>query len=68
MILDTIIKLFQVLIVYISEEGSEPTNSTFVFESEEIICLGEINKKMNGNPTKLSNPNLVTELKGAVWL
>lgn len=40
MILDTIIILFQMLIVYISAEGSELTSSTFVFESEEIICLG----------------------------
>ena len=68
MILDTIIKLFQMLIVYNSEEGSELTSSTLAFEPEEIICLDEINKKMKGNTAKLSNPNPITELKGAVWL
>lgn len=68
MILDTVIKLFQMLIVYNSEEGSETVNSTVAFEKEELICIEEIDKKMKGNTSKLSNPNPVSELKGVVWV
>lgn len=67
MMLDTIIKLFQMLIAYNTEEG-EILNSTIAFEQEEIECLEKINKKLQGSTTKLSNPYNTTKLKGAVWV
>lgn len=68
MILDTIIKLFQMLIVYNIEEGEPCLNSDIAFEKEEIECLQSINKKMQGNTEKLSNIYDVYKLKGAVWV
>lgn len=68
MILDTIIKVFQMLIAYNTEEGSDPINSSIAFEEGEIKCLKIINKKMQGNTAKQSNPNSINNLKGAVWV
>ena len=68
MMLDTIIKLFQMQIAYNTEEGEEPISSYSAFETEEVECIKEINKKLQGSTDKLSNPNAVTKLKGAVWV
>lgn len=67
MMLDTIIKLFQMLIAYNTKEG-EALNSVIAFEQEEIKCLEKINKKMQGSTVKLSNTCSVNKLKGAVWV
>jgi hypothetical protein len=67
MMLDTIIKVFQMLIAYNAEEGSEPINSDTAFEHEEIKCLEIINKKMQGKTVKQSNLYSINNLKGAVW-
>lgn len=67
MILDTIIKVFQMLIAYNTEEGSDPINSNTAFEEQEIKCLKIINKNMQGETIKQSNPHSIDNLKGAVW-
>ncbi len=68
MILDTVIKLFQMLIAYNTEEGDNPIKSSTAFEEPEIECLKIINKKMQGKTAKQSNPYSMTNLKGAVWI
>jgi hypothetical protein len=67
MMLDTIIKLFQMLIAYNIEEGEE-FSSVIAFGREEIECLQKINKNMQGSTDKLSNKYSVNKLKGAVWV
>lgn len=68
MILDTVIKLFQMLIAYNTEEGDYPINSSTTFEKKEIKCLKIINKKLQGKTDKQSNPYSIDNLKGAVWI
>lgn len=68
MILDTIIKLFQMLIAYNAEEGEEPISSAIAFEEDELQCLEIINTKIEGKTNKLSNSNNIKTLKGAVWV
>ena len=68
MMLDTIIKVFQMLIAYNTEEGSNPISSNAAFEEEEIKCLEVINKKIQGKTAKQSNPYPINNLKGAVWI
>ena len=68
MILDTIIKVFQMLIAYNTEEGDHPISSNTAFEEEEIKCLKIIDKKMQGKTAKQSNPYSINNLKGAVWV
>src|SRR5665647_805433 len=68
MILDTVIKIFQMLIAYNTEEGDDPITSSTAFEEKEIKCLKIINKKMQGKTAKQSNPYSITNLKGAVWI
>jgi len=67
MMLDTIIKLFQMLIAYNTEEG-EALNSLIAFEQNEIKCLQKINITLKGSTAKLSNTYSVNKLKGAVWV
>jgi hypothetical protein len=68
MILDTIIKLFQMLIAYNTEEGIDPVNSSTAFDEEEMKCLKIINKKMQGKTASQLNPYSINNLKGAVWV
>jgi len=68
MILDTIIKLFQMLIAYNTEEGDNPISSSSTFDQEEIKCLKVINNQMQGRTKKQSNPHSIKQLKGAVWV
>lgn len=67
MMLDTIIKLFQMSIVYNTPEGEMPDTAT-MFDEEEIRCLEYINKKMQGKTQKLSNPFKKTKLPWAFWI
>lgn len=67
MMLDTIIKLFQMSIAYNTPEGEMPDTAT-MFDEEEIKCLEHINTKMQGKTEKLSNPFDKTKLSWAFWI
>lgn len=67
MILDTIIKLFQMSIAYNMPEGEMPDTAT-MFDEQEIACLEKINSKMEGKTTKLSNPFTKSKLPWAYWI
>ena len=67
MMLDTIIKLFQMLIAY-NEPEEQTRPSSLVFEEGEIEYLEKVNLKMQGKTQKLSNPYSPQQLKGAVWV
>lgn len=67
MILDTIIKLFQMSIAYNMAEGEMPDTAT-MFDEQEIACFERINKKMEGKTTKLSNPFIKSKLPWAFWI
>ena len=67
MILDTIIKLFQMAIAYNMPEG-EAHDTVTMFDEGEIECLEKLNRKMQGKTTKLSNPFNKTKLPWAFWI
>ena len=67
MLLDTIIKLFQMSIAYGMEEGECPETAT-MFDDEEIACLDSINKKVQGKTEKQSNPFPPQKLAWAFWI
>jgi hypothetical protein len=67
MMLDTIIKLFQIAISYDTPEGEMPDIET-MFEPREIECLEKINQRMQGKTQKLSNPFKKTTLSWAFWI
>lgn len=67
MLLDTIIKLFQMAIAYDTPEEEMPDTVT-VFEEKEIQCLEQINQRLQGKTTKLSNPFMNTKLAWAFWI
>lgn len=67
MILDTIVKLFQMAIAYNMPEGEAPDTAT-MFDKEETECLEKISKKMQGKTEKLSNPFSKTKLPWAFWI
>lgn len=67
MMLDTIVKLFQMSIAYNTPEGEMPDIET-VFDFKEIECLDKINIKLQGNSQKLSNPFIKKDLAWAFWI
>jgi hypothetical protein len=67
MMLDTIIKLFQMSIAYNTPEGEIPDTAT-MFEEEEIECLEHINKRMQGKTQRLLNPFDKAKLSWAFWI
>ena len=67
MMLDTIIKLFQMSIAYNTTEGEVPDTAT-MFDENEIACLEKINKNVEGKTAKLSNPFNKTKLPWAFWI
>ena len=67
MMLDTIIKVFQMSIAYSMEEGEMPDTET-MFDQKEIECLEKINQQVQGNTQKLSNPFNKTKLAWAFWI
>lgn len=67
MMLDTIIKLFQIAIAYDTPEGEVPDTAT-MFDEKEIACLEKANKKVQGKTQKLSNPFNKTKLSWAFWI
>jgi hypothetical protein len=67
MMLDTIIKLFQMTIAYNIPEGEAPDAET-MFDEKEIECLEKINQKVQGKTKKLSNPFDKKKLSWAFWI
>lgn len=67
MMLDTIIKLFQMLVSYNIPEGEAPDTET-MFDQQEIACLEGINRHVQGSTKKLSNPFSKTKLPWAFWI
>jgi hypothetical protein len=67
MMLDTIIKLFQMIIAYNTEEGEMP-DTEMMFDQNEIECLEKINQRMQGKTQKLSNPFNKIKLSWAFWV
>jgi hypothetical protein len=67
MILDTIIKLFQMHIAYSLPEG-EDISTALIFEEKEMQCLQAVGKKMNGKTDKQSNPHNANTIKEATWI
>ncbi|MCY7293023.1 MAG: IS4 family transposase, partial [Ferruginibacter sp.] len=67
MILDTIIKLFQMHIAYSLPEG-EDLSAAFIFEKKEMQCLQAAGKKLNGKTDKQSNPHNAETIKEATWI
>lgn len=68
LIMDTILKLFQMHIAYNTEEGELPVPSSTVFNETELECLAHINTTLQGKTQLLSNPTKLEELQGAVWI
>jgi hypothetical protein len=66
MILDTIVKLFQMAIAYSMPEEEAPETAA-IFDEEEIKCIEKINQKIQGKTIKLSNPFNKTKLPWAFW-
>lgn len=67
MMLDTIIKLFQMSVAYNTPEGEIPDTIT-MFDEQEIQCLEHVNKKVQGKTEKLSNPFNKAKLVWAFWI
>ena len=67
MLLDTIVKLFQMSIAYNMPEGEAPDTQS-MFCSDEIACLDKVNQKVQGKTQKLSNPCDKTKLSWAFWI
>ena len=67
LILDAIIKIFQMRIAYeTDEEGSLP--ATMCFEDTELECLQMQCKRLEGKTEKLKNPYPKTSLRYATWV
>ncbi len=49
------------------EEGDSPDTGT-MFEDEEVACLANINKKVQGKTEKQSNPFQQQNLAWAFWI
>ena len=67
MILDTVVKLFQMSIAYQTPEDEMPDTKS-MFDFKEIECLEKINIQMQGNSQKLSNPFPKKDLAWAFWI
>ena len=66
MILDTIIKLFQMQIAYSLPEG-EDFGTDEIFEEQEAQCLSNVGKTLNGKTAKQTNPHNKKTIKEATW-
>ncbi|WP_316762672.1 IS4 family transposase [Pedobacter aquatilis] len=68
LIMDTILKLFQMHIAYSMEEGESPISSSIAFSDTELECLTVVNARLQGKTQLLSNPKQISELRGATWV
>ncbi len=67
MMLDSIVKLFQMAIAYDTPEGEVPDTAT-MFDTEETACMQKINQKIQGKTKQLSNPFNQQRLTWAFWI
>jgi hypothetical protein len=66
MILDSIIKLFQMQIAYTLPEGEDFCTDQ-IFDEVEAKCLSAVGKTFNGKTAKQSNPHTPNTLREATW-
>lgn len=66
LMLSALLRILQMNIAYNEPEGGQPIEE--VFSSEEIQCLSDINKKLQGKTVKLQNNNNKGCLKWATWI
>lgn len=67
MILDTIIKLFQIHIAYSLPKGEDfPINQ--IFDKKETQCIKIVGKTFIGKTEKQSNPHKADTIKEATWI
>jgi len=66
MMLDTIIKLFQMQYAYSIEEGAD-LDATMCFTTPQINCLEAVTHKMEGKTEKQKNPFKTGTLARACW-
>jgi hypothetical protein len=67
MILDTIIKLFQMHIAYSLPEG-EDFSINQIFDEKETQCIKVVGKTFVGKTDKLSNPHKANTINEATWI
>lgn len=65
MALNAALRVMQLLLAY-SNEQSQPIEQ--VFDEGEIKCLGQINKKIQGDTEKSKNKNNPAKLSWATWI
>ena len=68
LIMDTVLKLFQMHIAYSMGEGEPDIESGTVFSETELDCLARVNGSLQGKTQLQSNPSPLSSLKGAVWV
>jgi len=67
LVLDAIIKLFQMNIAYMTDEEDQ-IPATLCFEEEQIECLQMQNTKLEGKTEKQKNPYRKGSLRYATWV
>jgi hypothetical protein len=67
MIMDTIVKLFQMQYAYSIAEG-EQIDATVCFDEKEVQCFTAVNPKMEGKTDKQKNPYKPKSLAWATWI
>ena len=67
LILDTVIKIFQMHLVYEMDEACE-IPASLCFEKEELECIELQCRKLEGSTQKQKNPHPKTSLRYATWV
>ena len=67
LVLDAIVKLFQMNIAYMTDEEDQIPD-TLCFEEEQIECLQMQNTKLEGKTEKQKNPYRKGSLRYATWI
>ena len=65
MILQTILRVMQMLVAYHSNEKQD---AKIAFTEDEITCLEKVGKQNEGKSEKLKNPSAIGTLKWATWI
>ena len=65
MILQTILRVMQMLVAYHSNEKQD---AKIAFTEDEIVCLEKVGKQNEGKSEKLKNPSIKGTLKWAAWI
>ncbi len=66
LMLSALLRIIQMNMAYNEPEGGQPIEE--VFSAEEIACLKDINRRIQGKTEKLSNHNDPGRLKWATWI